>query len=260
MNARHVARSLGLAIAGSIGLVSSSWATDVAVTDKSGQTMNLQEVVFSENKPELSLKLAGPGKESSDDVECSLQAAMLKEVARDTTAKGDSYRVKVVVTLSDGQQYRGEVSGSIGGESDLGKATVNFDKLAKAAFTRSAGDAEYAPAKGAISAQVTDKAGNRFEITAAAIGSGNRNQADKLTCSLGEITLSVPLDTVAKIENLGEVKQEYSTGTKLRLTLVSGRTLEVTTGSGNQLSGPFKYGTVEIPFGSMVTATLEKKK
>ena len=260
MPARYVARFFVLAIAGLVGIVSSIRAVDVTVTDKTGQTMMLREVVFDDSKPRLSLKLPGPASGNSDDVECSLHAAMLKEITRDTTTKGESYQVKVLVTLTDGQQYRGEVSGSFGGESDLGKATVHFDKLAKASFTRSGGDTDYAPEAGTIRAQVTDKTGNRFEVTAAAIATGNRDHSENLACSLGEISLSVPLDTIAKIENLGEVKAEYSTGTKLRLTLVSGRTLEVTTGSSNQIAGPFKYGTVAVPFRALATATLEKKK
>lgn len=260
MNARKIALRLGLVLGGLSSFLPRTQAVEANITDLSSQSMTLREVVFENKSSTLSLKLAGPGSGNSDDVECSLQDAMLKEITRDPATKGDSYRVKVVVTLTDGHQYRGEVGSSLSGESDVGNASVNFQKLAKATFSRAAGDADYVPAAGAIRAQLADKGGNQFEITDVAVSTGNRDQSDSLACSLGEISLSVPLDTITKIENLGEVKQQYSTGTKLRVTLVSGRTLEVTSGTGNKISGPFKYGRVSVPFGALTTATFEKKK
>lgn len=264
MNAPRYVRTTGFVMFLWVWTASPAPAVDTAVTDKVGQTMTLHEAVFksgNSEQPILPLQLAGPGHDDSNTVECSLQAVMLKEIVPDPAARSESgYRVKLLVTLTDGQQYRGEATGSIAGESDLGKATVEFDKLARAAFSRTTGNVDFSPEAGAVRAEVVDRSGNHFDITAASVATGRQERSNNLPCALGAISLSVPLETIAKIENLGEVKVGYSTTTKLRLTLVSGRSLEVTTGSENGIAGPFKYGNVRVPFSALATATLEKKK
>ncbi len=250
---------------GFVVVVASVRGVDATVTDSSGQNLTLGNVTFPDGnnrqQPFLQLKLTKPGKDSDrNEVELHLAASSLKEITIDPASKGKrDYRTRVVVTLVDGTQYRGEVGGQMHGENELGKGSIEFNKLERAAFTRVAGDSDYAPDKTGVAGQIVDENGNNFAVSSVGTGRDN-NRATELECDLGEIKLAVPVESIAKIEKTGEVKREYATGPKLRLTMATGRTLDVTADSGRQLAAHFKHGRVEIPLSALATATFEKKK
>jgi len=234
------------------------------VADTSGQSITLRDVSFGDGnrtEPFFKLHLRRPGKESrGESVELSLALASLKEVAVDPTVKGErGYRAPVVVTLVDGTQYRGEAGGQLRGENELGKGSLETNKLAKAVFTRAAGDADYAPESGVVRGRMAEKGGNSFDIVSLTSGQGSDATA-QIECSVGEVKFSIPIENITGIEHIGEVKREYSTEPKLRLTLASGRTIEITTSSGRHLRAHFKHGIAEVPFELLANATLEKKK